>query len=414
MSSMLAASALLFACAAAVEVEVGVGGVMRSQLDMDRKMQERDRKEYEEHRKKHGRDALPSGEDPLSFAERFEIFKKSKAQVEAHNANPSKRWTATIDNHFADYTVAEFHALLGFRRLGRWWEQRSPSLIHVKPDVGGATDLKVKSSMDWRDSLTSTNFVKDQGSCGSCWAVAAVGALEVHAEIASAKDKAVIRNVSFKQVVDCTPNPNHCGGDGGCTGATSELAFDYVKQHGVHDFTAYAGNINADEPCKQSQISGHPYLKITGYERLETNKLEPLLHTLSNVGPASVSVDASQWNFYGGGIFDSCSQEAIVNHAVLAVGYGGEGANAYWLIRNSWGKHWGDHGFIKIHRHAKGIAKSPGESDDANWADAYCGWDKDPKVGVGCKGGPEKIPVCGMCGILSDSSYPTGVSVETV
>jgi len=197
-------------------------------------------------------------------------------------------------------------------------------------------------------------------------------------------------------------------------GATSELAFEYVKAHGLHDFSAYAGDIDKDTPCRQSEITTQPYLRITGHEKLETNKLEPLLHTLSDVGPASVSVDASRWNFYGGGIFDSCQREStVVNHAVLAVGYGGEGRHAYWLIRNSWGKDWGDNGFIKIRRHAKGIGNSPGDDADANWNDAYCSWDKDPKVGVGCDGGPSKIPVCGMCGILSDSSYPTGVSVHT-
>lgn len=37
-----------------------------------------------------------------------------------------------------------------------------------------------------------------------------------------------------------------------------------------------------------------------------------------------------------------------VNHAVVAVGYGVEDGVPYWLIKNSWGENWGDHGYFKM------------------------------------------------------------------
>ena len=40
-----------------------------------------------------------------------------------------------------------------------------------------------------------------------------------------------------------------------------------------------------------------------------------------------------------------------------------------------------------------------------------CKTDHNPASGTGCKGGPSEIQVCGLCGILSDSSYPTGTSL---
>ena len=38
------------------------------------------------------------------------------------------------------------------------------------------------------------------------------------------------------------------------------------------------------------------------------------------------------------------------DHAVLVVGYGREAGKDYWLIKNSWGVNWGDHGFAKVVR----------------------------------------------------------------
>merc|ERR1711972_1213379 len=101
-------------------------------------------------------------------------------------------------------------------------------------------------------------------------------------------------------------------------------------------------------------------------------------------GPVVVSVDASEWFPYHSGVFDSCSRDAVVNHAVVLVGYGRSDAEGqWWSIRNSWGKEWGEKGHIRVLRH---------EEDQA-----YCGIDRKPQDGFGCKGGAAEVPVCGMC-----------------
>jgi cathepsin L len=33
-----------------------------------------------------------------------------------------------------------------------------------------------------------------------------------------------------QQVAACSPNPDQCGGQGNCNGATAEIAFDYVAK----------------------------------------------------------------------------------------------------------------------------------------------------------------------------------------
>ena len=63
-------------------------------------------------------------------------------------------------------------------------------------------------------------------------------------------------------------------------------------------------------------------------------------------------------------------------------------------MRNSWGTSWGEDGYMRIKRYGAG--------------DEPCGTDTAPDEGYGCKGGPSTLKVCGLCGILSASSYPTG------
>ena len=61
---------------------------------------------------------------------------------------------------------------------------------------------------------------------------------------------------------------------------------------------------------------------------------------LANVGPLAVSVDASEWSFYWGGVFSSCRfQDNIgLNHVVQLVGYGqNTWEGKFWIVRNSWG-----------------------------------------------------------------------------
>ena len=40
----------------------------------------------------------------------------------------------------------------------------------------------------------------------------------------------------------------------------------------------------------------------------------------------------------------------VHNVKISVVGYGTEGGKDYWLVKNSWGKFWGDSGFMKIKR----------------------------------------------------------------
>ena len=53
---------------------------------------------------------------------------------------------------------------------------------------------------------------------------------------------------------------------------------------------------------------------------------------------------------YTSGVITDTKCGTNLDHAVLIVGYGTEDNLDYWLVKNSWGPEWGDHGYVKILR----------------------------------------------------------------
>jgi len=329
---------------------------------------------------------------------REELFKKRYAWVRAQNMRPHALWKAA-PTRFSDFTDAERAAMRGYRR----------SMNAARPSASAleTTDTKKveKSMQSLPDSWSWTHLrvaknIQDQGGCGSCWAIATTSALEAHYEIYSAKGGPT-RSFSAQQVLDCTPNPEACGGTGGCNGATVELGMAWVLQHGLatEEDVPYLGEDSGcgkakvlDQNADVSATQGGAEFGLSSWVKLDSNKAYPLAEAVVHYGPVAVSAAASDWFEYSTGIFDSCDQDAVVDHAIVLYGFGVENSVRYWLIRNSWGRDWGEHGYIRLLRHGDG--------------EQYCGTDDNPSEGTGCKGGPPSVPVCGMCGVLFDSVVP--------
>ncbi|CAH2034244.1 unnamed protein product [Thlaspi arvense] len=108
-------------------------------------------------------------------------------------------------------------------------------------------------------------------------------------------------------------------------------------------------------------------MQIRGFQAVPVNNERALLQAVSRQ-PVSVSITAraASFNHYAGGVYNAPECGINVNHAVTFVGYGTspEGIK-YWLAKNSWGKTWGENGYIRLRRDVEwpqgmcGIAQSP-------------------------------------------------------
>eukprot|EP01060_Flectonema_neradi_P020302 TRINITY_DN27840_c0_g1_i1.p1 TRINITY_DN27840_c0_g1~~TRINITY_DN27840_c0_g1_i1.p1 ORF type:complete len:395 (+),score=69.24 TRINITY_DN27840_c0_g1_i1:48-1187(+) len=329
--------------------------------------------------------------DTAEHNRRKHIFDTNKQWILNHNNNPSKTWTAGL-NYFSDWTLEEYikKRASGLDRITWWSTIPKRTEVHSNRRVNEPR-THLPDAVDYRNaSPPILTAVKNQLDCGSCWAFGSTEAIESAAAIATGK----LLTLSPQQLVSCSPNPNGCGGDGGCTGSTQPLAFNY---------TIKAGGLTTEEHYPYEAVTGTcdkqkiiPAVGITGQVDLKMNDYEELITAVAETGPVTLTVDAasSGWHHYESGILsEDCG--FTVTHIVQVVGYGADSSDTpYWIVRNSFGPDWGESGYLRILRHPNN--------------DAPCGVDTQPRLGFGCKGGPANITVCGVCGLLSGSSYPTG------
>lgn len=289
---------------------------------------------------------------------RLGIFQENAKIVEQHNAG-NHTWTMAL-NEYADLSTEEFNSFyLGFNPSSKLGSTDKVSLHTPSTNSLPAT-------VDWRTDAGGKMVgpVKNQGSCGSCWAFSTIASVE--GQVANATGSYV--SLSEQSLVDCVKNeptsydPTVCCS--GCKGGLMDNAFSYVveKQSGGVDTEAsykYKGH-NGKCSFDKSNVGG----TITGYKDVRKPSTTAataadeanVKNAVATVGPLSIAVDASKgWQMYSHGVFSghgllgSCkSDPAKADHGVAVVGYGSDGGKAYWVVRNSWGAGWGEKGYMKL------------------------------------------------------------------
>ena len=268
---------------------------------------------------------------------RFNAFKSNYALV--RHLNRQGKGTFTL-NRFADMTQEEFAA----KYLRPFPVAQLP---RYKKTLAWNRFADYPEAKNWADDGAVTP-VKDQASCGSCWAFSATGAMEgawfmAHNELPL---------ISEQQLVDCEHDCMEFPGttqevcDEGCNGGLMPNAFTYAIREGMESEEDYPYK-GVDRTCRYdaSKVKYH----FSSWAWVDQDE-DAMVAALNTKGPLSVALDASYWSYYSGGIYDVSCSSTRMNHGVLLVGYGVENGTKYWIVKNSWGTSWGEKGFIRLIR----------------------------------------------------------------
>jgi C1A family cysteine protease len=207
------------------------------------------------------------------------------------------------------------------------------------------------------DHCALTGPVEDQQGCGSCWSFSASHALTGRLRLRDGMSAPIVR-LSEQQAVDC--HGSACSGD-----SPSTAWFLYQTNGASTDFKyPYGGK---DDPAKASQCSRPPgavklnmksgRIIMNGrimYGDYIQNNVDEMKRAVAE-GPVSISLnfDCPGIGQYSRGVYSAPSQYnngGSSNHAIVVCGYDRDAATGkmYWRAKNSYGRDWGDNGYMKI------------------------------------------------------------------
>lgn len=234
--------------------------------------------------------------------------------------------------------------------------------------IGGILDIDVPSvryqkssyvpDFDWRTRHSATvkgspyfqneitgwiTPVKDQKSCGSCWAFSAIGAMEAVAKLH--KNTTYNFDLSEQELVSCS-------NAGSCNGGWAASALDYISRKWIQDEMSFPYEAQ-DRPCSEK---GNPlytiknagkelFNPIKGNEFASIEKLKSMLiksplagridswsHAMTLVGYKTIKA--------GDIVYEHYNTRIVVKPGDPHIG------QTVWIFKNSWGENWGDHGFL--------------------------------------------------------------------
>jgi C1A family cysteine protease len=252
-----------------------------------------------------------------------------RKEIKSRNA----RWHAD-ETSVSKLTQEEKKLRLGVKEgesLAAFATSSTPALV---PVVTAAIP-----TLDWRNvsGVSYISPVKNQGSCGSCWAFAVTAALESQYMIASNGSPL---DLSEQILLSCS-------GAGSCSGGYPTTASNYIKTTGLPVESAFpytATNNTCSNAAANWQNSTY---KVNGWHTPSSITVDNIKNALYAYGPALATFYVyNDFYSYRSGIYSYTSGSYVGAHAVLVVGY--DDTNQAFIVKNSWGSGWGEAGYFMI------------------------------------------------------------------
>ncbi|KAM8832453.1 cathepsin Bb [Spinachia spinachia] len=273
-------------------------------------------------------------------------------------------WTAGLNFHHADTGSAQ--GLCGTILNG----PKLPQVVH------STAGIKLPDSFDARQqwpNCPTIGQIRDQGSCGSCWALGAVEAMSDRLCIHSGGE--ISLEISAEDLLSCC---DECGM--GCLGGYPSAAWEFWAKRGLvtgglygsgvgcrpYSIASCEHHVNGTRPpcqgeeetpkCQEQCVDGYSpsYQKDKHFGRRSysvPSQEEQIMTELLKYGPVEAAFSVyADFLLYKTGVYQHVTGEMLGGHAVKILGWGQEKGTPYWLAANSWNSDWGDKGFFKIKR----------------------------------------------------------------
>lgn len=307
---------------------------------------------------------------------RLSIFKKSLRRIDFFEGH--QKYKLGI-NHFPDWEHSELKSFDSTRTRPATEESQQneiPVVVDSENEslIGGFFSKYFKrlferlpTNVDWR-STKCISEPRSQSTCGACYAFASLAVVQATQCLVNAKNNIVMKNVTFapQELVDCFKSDEKLHVFG-CNGGYIPETLDYIRKKNAVLATSECYPYEAARHyCKLGKIiktpfTGHCFVKATpeGKENLNpllVSGVSSMKDFLASNGPLIGEMPPLMtFKMYGGGVYEpskgecEASKKMGTTHAVAIVGYGeAEDGRQYWIIKNSWGRDWGEKGFARV------------------------------------------------------------------